>query len=86
MAIPFKLDDVIDKVLREDTPERQMIQAFAGVNLSNREAQSAWHRVPRCRRRFFYNIYIPGGKNSGSRLTNWIRRAPGNAKSCLKSF
>ena len=45
MPIPFKLDGVIDKVLREDTPERRMIHDLAGVHLSNREAQSAWHRV-----------------------------------------
>ncbi len=45
MPIPFKLDYVIEKTLTEDVPERRMIHDLAGVKLSSREAQAAWHRV-----------------------------------------
>ena len=45
MPIPFQLDYVIEKTLKEDTPERRMIHTLAGVKLSSREAKTAWNRV-----------------------------------------
>src|SRR5262249_35093382 len=45
MPIPFKLDGVIEKILKEDVPERRMIQDFTGVRLSSHEARAAWRRV-----------------------------------------
>ena len=45
MPIPLQLDYIIEKTLKEDTPERRMIHDLAGVKLSSREAQTAWHRL-----------------------------------------
>lgn len=90
MPISFTLDNVMERVLREDTPDDSCSCRCASVK---HEAQTAWHRVlehkwyssERLRRDvgfrvaavdFFDNIYSRGAKNSGSCLTNWIRRVP----------
>jgi hypothetical protein len=44
--IPFKLDYVIEKTLREQACEEQeLIRALAGVRLSPSEARAEWPRV-----------------------------------------
>jgi hypothetical protein len=46
MPIPFRLDDVIEKIVREPrAAEGRRLRQLAGVNLSDQEARALWARV-----------------------------------------